>query len=766
MSKASMKLTPSTFATWLLAVTLVVGLALSAWVLQTPAPRSGGGTLEAFPGVRAMQTLARLMGPGQPHPIGSRANAEVRSRIVASLEQAGLSPQIQTRFVCSAFRRYCGTVSNVLARIEGQRPGALLLNSHYDTQPASPGAADPMSGVAVLVELAQLLGSARPPERSVIFLFNDGEEAGLLGATAFVEHHPWAADVAAVVNLDARGSAGSSIPAYTIGHDSVVLAPFAAAGGRVPGGSALRAISALLPNSNDLAVFDRLVVPGVLFGYAQNIRHYHTPRDDLAHLNPGSLQQQGDQALAVVRGFAYQATPLQEGRMTYASMGPLVLYWPERYSGWIALGVAVCLLAVLIGMRRRQLFTRRELLWGLGAFPLLLLVSFFGAAIANALRKAATPLPLTWVSEPGPTVLGFAAVAAMFLFMTALLLRRHAGVIGLWGAIAGWWSVMAVVVSALAPGFGYLFSLPAGAAAIAAAIWLLSMSADRPRWQWIALAGALSLPAAATVALWMPHLGLILDLIGLGNMPPLAMLLALALTPALPMLLASSRPWLWPAGLLILATVSLGIGTRKPAFSTTHPQWGSLLYSADLDRQTANWIYTGSPVPETLAALGFSDKTTQALPWISNESGAVMPASAPSLAGPELELLDSKLDERGQRHVRARLVSPRGAPVMQVVFEQAMTPIEWRIVGVKVPADGVTRALFVEGNDVVTIWTMPPEGVELEWVFHDGSPRSAQLADRSYDLPAAGAPLVSARPEDAAPVATGDGTLVTRRVTF
>ena len=32
------------------------------------------------------------------------------------------------------------------------------------------------------------------------------EEAGLLGATAFVEHHPWAADVMGFVNLEARGS--------------------------------------------------------------------------------------------------------------------------------------------------------------------------------------------------------------------------------------------------------------------------------------------------------------------------------------------------------------------------------------------------------------------------------------------------------------------------------------------------------------------------------------------------------------------------------
>ncbi len=757
-------LTPSTFGSLALAATLLVSFGISAWVLQTPTPQEDRGPAGAFPGIRAFDTLGKLMGTGEPHPIGSRENADVRARIIESLKSAGLSPEIQSRFVCGSFRRYCGTVNNVLVRIEGKSSDALLLNSHYDTQPATPGAADPMSGVAVLVEVARMFATGASPERSLIFLFNDGEEAGLLGATAFVEHHPWAADVRAVVNLDARGSSGSSFPAYTQGDDRQVLAPFAAAGGRVPGGSALRAISALLPNTNDLAVYERLDVPGVMFGFARNIRHYHTTRDDLAHLNPGSLQQQGDQALAVARALAAGAGAEDIGRLTFVSIGPLVLRWPERGSGAIALVVSACFLVLLVRVRKRGDVTGRQLLWGAAGFPLAMITTFFGCAVANALRKAATPLPLVWVSDPWPTVLGFAAVAAMFMFAFCLLFRRRAGSYGFWGGTGCWWCALAVSVSLLAPGFGYLFSVPLGATALGGFALVSTRWTGRSRR--LAVAVAWGVPAAVTIIVWLPLLVLVLDLIGLGNMPPMAAFFALALTPALPLLLAAKRPWAWPAAFLVLATLSLAIGARSPAFSTTHPQWGSLLYVADTDEQTADWIYTGSPVPQELEQIGFGAETVRALPWSTAEVGSRWAASKPDFSSPDFELRDERIDEQGRRHIRAQVNSRRGAPVLQAVFETDEAPTEWRIDGVVVPPDQTDRPLFVTGYEVVTVWTMPATGVEFELVFDDAQKRSIWLSDRSYDLPEQGRFLRAARPNSAVPVATGDGTLVSVRVAF
>ncbi len=52
---------------------------------------------------------------------------------------------------------------------------------------------------------------AGPPLKTdVIFLFTDGEEEGMLGASAFVAEHSWARDVRVAANFEARGNAGES----------------------------------------------------------------------------------------------------------------------------------------------------------------------------------------------------------------------------------------------------------------------------------------------------------------------------------------------------------------------------------------------------------------------------------------------------------------------------------------------------------------------------------------------------------------------------
>ncbi|MDF5740115.1 MULTISPECIES: M28 family peptidase [unclassified Nostoc] len=75
--------------------------------------------------------------------------------------------------------------------IFAERPGtnkaakAILVGAHYDTVALSPGADDNASGVAVVLEVARLLGS-RPTPRTLQLVFFDKEEAGLLGSQAFV----------------------------------------------------------------------------------------------------------------------------------------------------------------------------------------------------------------------------------------------------------------------------------------------------------------------------------------------------------------------------------------------------------------------------------------------------------------------------------------------------------------------------------------------------------------------------------------------------
>jgi hypothetical protein len=100
-----------------------------------------------------------------------------------------------------------GRQQNVLCGASADSPGLVLVCAHYDSVSetpsiSAPGADDNASGLAVLLEVAELL-SASPLRRGLLFAAFGGEEQGLFGSTACAtvaaaEH--WRIDV--VVNLD------------------------------------------------------------------------------------------------------------------------------------------------------------------------------------------------------------------------------------------------------------------------------------------------------------------------------------------------------------------------------------------------------------------------------------------------------------------------------------------------------------------------------------------------------------------------------------
>ncbi len=81
--------------------------------------------------------------------------------IAQAFERHGLAPRMQ------AFESGGRTVRNI--EVEPAGEALVVVGAHYDTVPGSPGADDNASGVAVLIELAALLGPERLPIRFVAF---------------------------------------------------------------------------------------------------------------------------------------------------------------------------------------------------------------------------------------------------------------------------------------------------------------------------------------------------------------------------------------------------------------------------------------------------------------------------------------------------------------------------------------------------------------------------------------------------------------------
>lgn len=125
--------------------------------------------------------------------------------------------------------------NNLVVRINGLDPllPALLLSAHYDSVPSSYGVTDDGFGVAALLGVLNYYADkkVRQPKRTIVLNFNNNEEFGLYGATAFLSH-PWAKNIRYFLNLEGTGAGGKAIlfrgtDHGIVNHFKAVRYPFA-----------------------------------------------------------------------------------------------------------------------------------------------------------------------------------------------------------------------------------------------------------------------------------------------------------------------------------------------------------------------------------------------------------------------------------------------------------------------------------------------------------------------------------------------------------
>ena len=137
----------------------------------------------------------------KPHYTGSEEHKVVRDYIINELDKLGLQVEVQEQIAINKKWKAAANNRNILARIKGtDSEKALMLLSHYDSNPhSSLGASDAGSGVVVILEgIRAFLEKNNQFKNDIIICITDGEELGLLGANAFVNHHPWARDIGLV----------------------------------------------------------------------------------------------------------------------------------------------------------------------------------------------------------------------------------------------------------------------------------------------------------------------------------------------------------------------------------------------------------------------------------------------------------------------------------------------------------------------------------------------------------------------------------------
>jgi glutaminyl-peptide cyclotransferase len=137
-----------------------------------PAEKTGG-----FDGQRAYQQVAKQLSFG-PRPAGSPALAKLQEYLEAELKSYGCAVETDSFSADTPAGRL--PMKNILVKIPGQRPGIILLGTHYDTKriPNFVGADDAGSSTAVMLELARLLCAQKEAGKYAVWIaFFDAEEA-------------------------------------------------------------------------------------------------------------------------------------------------------------------------------------------------------------------------------------------------------------------------------------------------------------------------------------------------------------------------------------------------------------------------------------------------------------------------------------------------------------------------------------------------------------------------------------------------------------
>jgi Peptidase family M28 len=718
----------------------------------------------AFSAERAMKHVVAIA--QRPHPIGSAEHDRVRDYLVAQLSILGLEPQIQNATGVGTRSADAGRVQNILARITGGQSGgpAVLLVAHYDSVEAAPGAADDGAGIAAILETVRAVRAGAPLLHDIIVLFTDGEESGLLGAAAFVREHPWAKDVAMALNFEARGTAGRSLM-FETGPGNLDAVRVLRTVPGVTAGSMFTTIYRTMLVDTDLS---ELGTPALNFAFGDGADRYHTSHDDVAHLNIGSLQHHGQQALALAHAFANGPLPRpRTGDAVFFELpGVGLVVYSEKWAMLLALVAAALAVVVIIRSRRESARFGRDVVLG-GAATIGAVVLSGAAAYLAGLIIALLHTIVPWGGAPAWSPVYWAAVAMLSLAISTacyVAVRRRGSVAGLHAGALLIWTLLSLAAAVIAPGFSYLFIWPVLVVALAA---LLAGGHGLLTAKGIAMC----LAALVTAALLIPIAYLIgavfLGVTAAGGIVTAAIiaLIAWLLVPLLEALCDGAR-WSTPFICAAAAIVLVGIGVLTVRTSDVHPVPSRLIYAIDADSSDA-WLASRASAARanawTRTALA---PFAQGPEWIAHfflSPTAVVAKRVPTLPLPQPAiniLSDSTTSDARQLSLRVQGSAGTTALGMRVTDAPVISAaIDGRAID-------TTRYRLHTREWTLWYWAPSDSGALLSLIVPAGSTPKLEVLACSLGIPTLAGVTILPRPANVVPVQSGDVTIVCRRVSI
>ncbi|MBN1533401.1 MAG: M20/M25/M40 family metallo-hydrolase [Spirochaetes bacterium] len=742
-------------AAGLMALPLFV--ALLRLVMQgIPAPHGTGAPAGEFSAARAMAELRVIA--AEIHPIGSKAHERVRRHLLGRLRETGLELSEQK---CIGARSWfpnfhiAGTVHNLAVKIPGSSSrGSVLIMAHYDSVDTGPGANDDGAAVAAMLESIRVLRSGAMLKNDLVFLFTDGEEAGLLGASAFLDGHPWMRDVKLVINLESRGAGGASTLFETGEGNGRVIGDFIRRDDHPVGNSLTNAIYSLLPNDTDFTVFKEAGYQGLNFAYIKNLTVYHTMLDAVGNVDTASLQHHGSHIISLARFYGNDS--LEGLRSPDAVYFTLLGNVMVRYSGLVSAvlsGVIVlCALgSVLLSLRRRRI---RAGMVAAGAAIVLFSTALVSGLLALlwrillALHPGYAAMTMGDLYNSGWYAAAFTALTVFLYGLLVHLLRRRVDPTHLFAGGVLWWTIMLAATAVLIPGGSFLLQWPLLFAAIQ--LYCIPDPVSTPPAGSVP-AALLSLPAVLLLAdlLHSLYVGLSIS----NAVAPAALCLMLYLflmTPLFQEVLHRSATLLLGSAAAVAAASLIG-GSITAGFDETHPRPNSLVYASaagsgplwvSCDAETDSWTSQFFPGGGRRGALPefypISDRCLRKPYGFLLHEAPRLP-----LPGPTARVLSDRKGERRRLEVRFSL----GGEALGMILY--IRDAERRIDGLAVCGKQLRRIdparlkpghrILYEQVDLknwiaIRLQALPPGGVDLSVTTTPGSPVEV-LCVEQYRLP-------------------------------
>ncbi len=717
---------------------LLGGLAATSVLVQPPAVRAVAKPGQ-FDAVRAKARLATILGNQQPHPADSVGDDAVRSRLLGQIQSLGLHPIVRDQFACNTIYKQrgvsCARVRNVIVALGPATGKALLLNGHYDSTPVGPAAGDDGAGVATLLEVASIIKN-EALKRPVIFLFNEGEELGLVGARAFMSD-PLGQRVDSILNFEGRGTTGPVSMFETSVPNGPAIRAFGRAVDRPFANSLATDFYRQLPNYTDVNSFSERGWLTLNFAMIGNETRYHSPGDDIAALDLRSVQHMGDQALAMTRELS-SGVPSGHGTTLFADIAGRLLITLPAVVGYALLGLLTLAFAILS-------FRSGGLWRGLAMVVIGIVISAALAWLGIFLMGLARPGSF-WRAYPLWTHVAvnacglLAAVAALSLIGRRLTLTQLRT--SYWFAFL----LLGVAIFFVAPGGVIYFLAPPVA-------MLFGLLAKQER------VGAI----LACLLLWLTF-GEVLALLGeLINNGPFFIFAPLALLIAMPWLIEakalvdeSGRMQAVAASAVVMLVGWAAVGAA-PAYSADRQQRFVIANATDTATGKAYWAISNDGAGLRKGYGGVLGWTRAELPHVDGKRWIAPAPSIGDLRPPQLELLGGNRNS-ASRTVMLRLRS-NSAESVTLIGDKDARILSGGTAGYVRPIDPAAA-----GKYYLQCYGRACDGAVIQLTTASAKPLTMTLVGSRRGLPATAHALIEQRPRFARPQYAPDATLTISRI--